>query len=80
MGQRRTQENPNQYGGMLEVSEARGGMAHLKEFKISSVERKQKRLVRGESGETDKGQIMQCPAHHSANSESYSKSLVTNWI
>lgn len=45
MGERRTQENPSQYGGMLEASEAQEGMAHLK-FRISSVERKQKRLVR----------------------------------
>ena len=61
----------------METSEAGGGMVHLKNFRISSVARKQRRLVRSECGETDKGQVMQCRVHHIDNFEFYPKSNVT---
>ena len=64
----------------MEAPEAQGGMAHLKKFGISGVTRKQKRLVRGESGKSDEGQIMQCTVHHVNDFESYPKSSVTHWI
>ena len=52
-------------------------MAHLTKSTLASMARKQVRLVRGQSGETDKSQIMQCSLHQIDRFEFYPQSDVT---